>query len=63
MSLNYIVDNLTQFSGLAAESERLDTLFSGKQPPTSLPSTWCLSLHLSSVKRMGSPGHAAGNSG
>ena len=29
MALNYIVDNLTEFSGLAAESERLDTLFSG----------------------------------
>ena len=29
MALNYIVDNLTEFSGLAAQSERLDTLFSG----------------------------------
>ena len=32
MALNYIVDNLTTFSGLAAESERLDTLFSGDEP-------------------------------
>ena len=30
MALNYIVDNLSQFSGLAAQAERLDTLFAGE---------------------------------
>ena len=33
MALNYIVDNLSTFSGLAAQSERLDALFLGELPP------------------------------
>lgn len=32
MALNYLVDNLPQLSGLAAETERLDVLLAGKYP-------------------------------
>ena len=31
-ALNYLVDNLDKFSGLAAESERLEALLTGRYP-------------------------------